>query len=353
MRCLGRLLVMGGCWLGVGWSTTTAALEQPAQKPTLRRIVPPEQGFFEKMTDYDGIPIKAAAVVDDRALLVAHDRLSRLLGKLPDARFNLRLAGAALHIIGRSQVTSDLPEHRHLRGKPFDGKLTVDERTRGLGGLLTSCGEENLLELPYDRYRGRDICIHEMAHNLQGNGLSRDIRQRIRDQFRKSTTAGLWKGAYAATNDGEFFAELSMWYFGTHGDLMLVGPKPENGPDGLRKYDPEAFALLDEIYSGRVTVGRVAGVQPAPTPPDREADTRSTRDWQATTILFANLRGETLHLYWLDGDGKRQDYGLIAAGTRRKLETSVGHAWLLTDEAGKGVAIFTAEMETTLAIVRP
>jgi len=49
--------------------------------------------------------------------------------------------------------------------------LTRDPRTRGLGGLLTSCGEENLLGLEKDRYRGRDICVHEFAHNILGYGV--------------------------------------------------------------------------------------------------------------------------------------------------------------------------------------
>ena len=30
-----------------------------------------------------------------------------------------------------------------------------------MGGLLTSCGEYNLLRLQVDRYRGRDICVHD------------------------------------------------------------------------------------------------------------------------------------------------------------------------------------------------
>jgi hypothetical protein len=67
------------------------------------------------------------------------------------------------------------------------------------------------------------------------------------------------KGAYSATNPDEFFAELSMWYFGTHGDLRMTGSKPANGPDGLKQYDPEAFTLFDHFYHGRIKVG---GVKP-------------------------------------------------------------------------------------------
>ena len=234
----------------------TAPNPAPTAEDKIRLLDPPEKEFFARELDYKGIPIKAPAVVSDRAILIARDRIARLLKNLPDALYNLTVAGAELHIIGKDQVTSDLPEHRHLKGKPFDGKLTVDERTRGLGGLLTSCGEENLLELPNDRYKGRDICTHEFSHNLQDQGLSADVQQKIRDQYHRSLDKGLWKGAYAATNEHEFFAELTMWYFGTHGDLHMTGTKPANGPDGLKAYDPEAYELLDNLYSGRIPVTR-------------------------------------------------------------------------------------------------
>jgi len=48
-----------------------------------------------------------------------------------------------------------------------------------------------------------------------------------------------------------------MWYFGTHGDLHMTGVRPENGRDGLKNYDPEAFELLDEFYSGRMQIPKM------------------------------------------------------------------------------------------------
>ena len=144
-----------------------------------------------------------------------------------------------MHIIGRDQVTTDLPEWRQDKGKPlaeYHG-LTRDERTRGMGGLLTSCGEENLLRLDKDRYRGRDICVHEFAHNILAHGVSRAVRQKVRDQYRRSLDHGLWVGSYAGSNDDEFFAELAMWYFGTHGDLSMKGDQARQRPrraQGLR-----------------------------------------------------------------------------------------------------------------------
>lgn len=226
----------------------------PLSDQAITPLNPPEKEFFSKQLDYDGIKIKAHEVVSDVALREARRRLNLMLGHLPLVREKLRTAGAELHIIGKDQVTSDLPQHRELKGKKLDqyNGLTVDERTRGLGGLLTSCGEENLLQLPGDRYKGRDICLHEFAHNVLERGVSTDVRAKIRDQFKRSTAKGLWKGAYAASNEHEFFAELTMWYFGTHGDMNMEGEKPATGPTGLQKYDPEGYQLLEDFYSGRL-----------------------------------------------------------------------------------------------------
>lgn len=232
----------------------TLASAVAATPPAIAPISPPEKDFFAKRLDYFSIAIKAPTNVVDEALFAAYDRLSMMLSNLPAVRVKLAKAGAELHIIGRDQVTTDLPEWRHDKGKPlaeYNG-LTRDQRTRGMGGLMTSCGEENLLKLEEDRYRGRDICVHEFAHNILGHGASREFRQQVREQHRRSLDRGLWVGSYAGSNLDEFFAELSMWYFGTHGDLTMQGTKPANGPDGLKAYDPEAFALLDDFYRGRL-----------------------------------------------------------------------------------------------------
>ena len=220
--------------------------------PKIQAIDPPERGFFSKRLDYEGIPIKAHRDVADEALIQAQARLAMMLDKLPVLRKQLKAAGAELHIIGKDQVTSDLPEHRHLKGKPFDGKLTVDERTRGLGGLLTSCGEENLLKLANDRYRGRDICVHEFAHSIRNHGMTTAVQQKFDELYNHSLAKGLWTGSYAASNRDEFFAELSMWYWGTHGDLHMQGPKPADGRAGLKAYSPDAFALVRRFYSGKM-----------------------------------------------------------------------------------------------------
>ena len=323
-----------------------------AVRAGIHTIDPPEKNFFAKSLDYRGIPIKASAEVDDRALLVARERIARLLRHLPNALYNLTVAGAEMHIIGKDQVTSDLPEHRSLKGKPFDGKLTVDQRTRGLGGLLTSCGEENLLELPVDRYRGRDICLHEFSHNLQDQGLSVDVQRMIREQYNRSLEAGLWKGAYAATNEHEFWAELTMWYFGTHGDLGMTGDKPAIGSAGLKAYDPDAYRLLDAIYSGRVLVSRVHVTALRAYPPARETDLRSGGSDHGVTVRFVNRTDHEITLYWIDGDGKRNAYGNLAPGDRTSQDTFSSHVWLAAGPDDRAIALFVAGTMPGIATIR-
>ena len=229
------------------------------QIPKIVAIVPQQEGFFDKKAEYQGITIRANSAVSDAAIVEGYRRIGMVLMKMPNAAVNLAKAGAGLDIIGKDQVTSDLPEFRHLKGKPYQGKptekiTTIDERTRGMGGLRFSCGEENLLKMEKDRYFGRDICVHEFAHTLQNYGLSNDVQQRIREQYKATMAKGRWKGAYSSSDEGEYFAELTMWYFGTHGDTPKNSDVPGPGPVAFKKYDPESFALLDDLYSGRLKV---------------------------------------------------------------------------------------------------
>jgi hypothetical protein len=239
----------------------SCASTEPAApaKPEIVHLNPPEKDFFSKELLFRGIPIKAHEVVADEALYAAYDRLALLMGHLPPMVISNLIANKVeLHIIGRDQVTTDLPEWQHDKGKPLDEYhgLTRDQRTRGMGGRLTSCGEENLLKLEKDRYHGRDICLHEFSHAIRNYGINPELREKFNQQYKDSLAKGLWVKSYAGSNPDEYFAELTMWYFGTHGDLTMTGPKPEPGPEGLKKYDPEAYKLFDEFYRGKLPVTR-------------------------------------------------------------------------------------------------
>lgn len=250
MRCL-----LFGCFLSLFCVARADEPRGPALRP--HRIFPPDAAFFSKELFFEAIPIKASRVVSDGALVEAYARLFQMFENMGTYRETVigRLvqAGVEVHIIGKDQVTTDLPEWSADKGKPlaeYDG-LTRDERTRGMGGRLMSCGEENLLRLPEDRYRGRDIFVHEFAHCIRNFGISPEVRHRFDERYQRALEKGLWVDAYSSTNPDEFFAEISMWYFGTHGDLGMKGAKPKYGRNGLRDYDPDTFALFDDFYQGR------------------------------------------------------------------------------------------------------
>lgn len=283
----------------------------------VERLDPPEEGFYAKRVQYAGIAIKSHAAVDDRALIAAQGKLARMLDSLPVVRANLAAAGAELHVIGVEQSTSDLPENRHFKGRPFEGTLTIDERTRGIGGLLASCGEENLLKLAHDRYQGRDICTHEFAHTVYAIGMDETTRARFAARYAMAKAEGLWRGAFAETNADEFFAELSMTYFGAP------------GPEWLAARDPQSFALLDDFYRGRLAV------QPGiwqPSPP--AAELRSAHTLERARLVIRNLTASVLNLYWLDFDGVRKPYAAIPAFGFAVQETYARHAWILLGEDG-------------------
>jgi tetratricopeptide (TPR) repeat protein len=227
-------------------------LNAGADAPIVRRD-DPSAGFFLKSIDCDGIPIRSSAAVDNMALILACGKVRRMLADIPVVRRTLVNGRAGLDIIGDREKTTDLPQNREFQGKAYQdaqGNTTdMDKRTRGVGGLTGSCGEENILGLPSDRYyRGEDICIHEFAHEIMDFGFSAAVQQEIEQQYRASLDAGLWKGAYAAVNSHEFFAELSAWYFGTHGQFVEKS-FPAPGREGLRGYDPQAFNLIERLYT--------------------------------------------------------------------------------------------------------
>src|ERR1700761_5057356 len=142
---------------------------------SVQQINPPLYGFYSKYLNCDGIAIRSAQAVDDMALYIASAKIKMMLKHMDAARQNLIKNGAELHIIGKDQQTSDLPELADQKNVNYvdKGKVTdIDKRTRGVGGIYASCGEENLLQLTADRYAGGyDICVHEFAHTLMTYGL--------------------------------------------------------------------------------------------------------------------------------------------------------------------------------------
>jgi len=343
--------------------------------------------FFSK-TVPNHLPIRAHSVVPDSALFVASDRMSRQLRGLPPAVIErLCRRGAALHLIGSRQVTTDLPEHRHLRGVrgavPGEvaedeearrlaesvgrdraalspelerrrrrllpsSQMTLDERSRGMGGLQASCGEENLLAPEADpRYRGRCVLSHELSHTVMDHGLPAAARAAITACWEGAWRKGLWRRpdgscAYAASAPEEYFAELSMWYWGSHGEFVDDANRlPTPGPWGLARYDPDGFALVGALWSGRH-----ASLAPGAASNETACKLRAVRlarpasdpqGAQPVEMEVDNSRGETdLYLAWINGSGAAHSYGVVAAHSYHVQRTFSGHVWEISRVAPPG-----------------
>jgi len=85
--------------------------------------------------------------------------------------------------------------------------------------------------------------------------------------------------------------------------------------------------------------------------PDSEKTLRSGNSNVPTTIRFANKTDQELHIFWLDSDGKRHAYGTIPPHGRSAQNTFATHVWVVTDAAGKALALFTATAKQGLAVV--
>lgn len=208
-------------------------------------------GFYKKCAYFRGLPIIASEKVSDKAFRVLIATFSKMLAKIPDKEFQILVDRHSHYsIMAATEMQTDLPEYRYLKSDP---NTNWDKRARGLGGLDTSAAEENILELPSDRYRGESIYIHEFAHTLANYVFRRydaDFMPTLRDIYAKAIAEGLWKNTYSATNKDEYFAEGVQMYFD-----CARSASPPNGVhnevcnrEQLKKYDPRLFELVDKAY---------------------------------------------------------------------------------------------------------
>jgi hypothetical protein len=201
--------------------------------------------FYEKHIGYKGYPILGSKKVSDAALIEARNLIGSMLADREDILNALIENKSRFVVMAPSEQTTDVPEQRNMTPKDY-----WDKRARGLGGRITSCGEENLLNLKGDRYPNENILIHEFSHCIAGYGLKKvnpKFDETLKRCYAKAIEAGLWKDTYAATNAGEYWAEAVQSYFdcnapkgGVHNDI--------NTRDKLQKYDPEMFELIDGVF---------------------------------------------------------------------------------------------------------
>jgi alpha-glucosidase len=205
----------------------------------------PARRFYQKHVDLKGLHIAAAGVVDDAALQRTHFLVSHLLAGRPDILETMATFGTRLIVIGKDQVYTDMPEYRNAPNPAY-----LNERVRGTGGLdVTSFGEENLLNLPLDRYDDESIAVHEFCHTIDAalSRLDPMWRGRLSGVYKAALAKGLWKNTYAASNAGEYWGEIAQSYFNCN-RINNWNHGPIGTRELLQKYDPEGFALVRDTF---------------------------------------------------------------------------------------------------------
>jgi hypothetical protein len=172
-------------------------------------VSPPSQGFYTKLVDDEGVPIRGHESVSDEAMVAAKTELDRMLSHAPKIRANLQHAKAELHIISKTQLTSELPEHRQGRGSRLANGQLFDDHMRGghIESRYFSCTEGVLLKFVGDRLYGNDACAHEIAHGVEWLALGTELRIKIAEAYERAVNDKLWEGEYAASNQAEYFAD--------------------------------------------------------------------------------------------------------------------------------------------------
>jgi hypothetical protein len=247
------------------------------------RAVDPKLGldpFYTKTVDAHGIAVMGSEKVSDAALREAAFLIDTMLSARPDVRAALVKNKLRCVVMAYSERTTDVPEQRGMRPKDF-----WDVRARGLGASrrtpVVSCGEENLLNYSGDPYHGENILIHEFAHAIHGLGL-RDVDptfdRRLRGAYDDAVARGLWRGTYAASSVGEYWAEAVQSFFDCNLDPPDFQHNGVSRREALRAYDPGVCRLIEEVYGkdawryvpprrrAAAERGHLAGYDPAKAP---------------------------------------------------------------------------------------
>ena len=213
--------------------------------------------FYQKYIETEGLYVTSSGKVSDEALLKACDIISLMLAKRPDVKAHMVKKGCHVMVIGKDEETCDLPEFAHICNCE-DSIKYWNWRARGFGGapedeFSSSCGEENLLALPQDKYVGENILIHEFAHLVHTVGIvgvEPDFNERLEALRQNAIRKGLWEKTYAVSNKEEYFAECVQSFFNCNRYA-----EPANGVHNwvnrrtkLKAYDPDMYRLLQEYF---------------------------------------------------------------------------------------------------------
>jgi cyclophilin family peptidyl-prolyl cis-trans isomerase len=201
--------------------------------------------FYQKYLPVDQLPVLSSTNASDFALREAAYIVRHMLSLRPDIIQVLATNHVKIVVMAYNEYTTDLPEQRHMQPPVY-----WDSRARGLGGRTCSGAEENLLCYPGDPYSTENIFIHEFGHVIHGiamKALDPSFDGRLRAAYASATNHGLWKGTYAGTGVGEYWAEsVQDWFDNNRFDDALHNHVHTRVM--LKEYDPGVAELCAEVF---------------------------------------------------------------------------------------------------------
>ncbi len=256
------LLMLAGCKSGNKAAEPVAevAPEDEIQIPECVITTPPDSlkldPFYSKYVNVNGLPLISSWRVPDSCLVQAHKTLYAMTCMLsPEIMQSMRKAGVRVAIMARYEGTYDIPEYRDMRNHVKDTDIVYnwDLRARGLGGIMTSGAEENILGYQIDKYHAEDILIHEFSHaiNLVGiYGVEPDINDRLEAARQKAVAEGKWHNTYAETDLAEYWAEGVQDWFNVNAEMKEPDGKHNwvNTREELKEYDPGLYEIISEYF---------------------------------------------------------------------------------------------------------
>ncbi len=215
------------CCIAIVLIAGTLAKAQTTQS-TMQSIRPAYLGAFDKQLLSHGVRILGSGAIDDEVFFRVDRTLARLLEHQPNVAKNLEAIGAEIRLVGEDQLFKDVP-----------GAMGNAQEMKRRGVSRFAFANVNVVILPEENVRSRklrpypdsrDIASHEISHMLHLGGFSGELSRAISERYEAVKRDGkLWPHAYAMTNDREFVAELTMWYFGSNGDPGKISPHPQQG----------------------------------------------------------------------------------------------------------------------------
>jgi hypothetical protein len=250
----------------------------PAKVLTMPELIRKSWDFdniYTKYADADGIPVIAPDAVEDRALSVAAETVCHMVSTREDIRKDLVKAEIRVGIIPRDGGILDLPDNQFLI-PDADIWRRARSKSANQDHPLCAIGEENILGLLTDKYRGEGQLVRDFALTIHFVSLvpnAKGHKEQLAALFADAKKKKLWENTIALRTEVDYWGEGVQSYF----DAGFPWKGPADGVNNgvntrekLKLYDPELFKLIDTTFKSVPWRWRlpVAGVTiPAPTPP--------------------------------------------------------------------------------------